>query len=504
MSPTRRKVPLRAAGIGLCACVLAACLLAFGKTGAAAGDVAATATLDRSVRFLQDAQNLDGGFGGRRGGASDPDFSAWAAYALAAAGINPQDQAQPGGADVFDYLAANTAGLSETTDFDRVALVALASGTSPYAFGGVDPVATILSRQLPDGSFPQRPGSRTGWINSTIWSIFPLSAIAAPEARQAVREAAEWLLEQGHEDGSWGTATAGSEADADMTGAAIQAFNDAGMQGTAAEARALGYLRTMQGADGGFRETGGGPTNSATTAWVLQGLWAAGVDPRSWRTETGADPLAFLASLQRADGSIGWTATDDTNSVWMTAQAGPALAGHPYPLAAVPRAVKAPPREPPARPVAVGHTRPAAHRGHGGHGVVHGDGVVAGGGGSGAKPYSAPQPQSGGETPGGSRQLEALASELSPAAPSDSAARSPAEVNGLGGSGKHASGKGRGGSVEGVLVGADGRPGAAAPGLFGADGGGDPDPRILFALVAALAAALGVGFRREALGLGEG
>ena len=47
---------------------------------------------------------MDGGFGGARGVASDPDFSAWVALALVAAGINPKNQAQPGGVDAYTYL----------------------------------------------------------------------------------------------------------------------------------------------------------------------------------------------------------------------------------------------------------------------------------------------------------------------------------------------------------------------------------------------------------------
>ena len=55
----------------------------------------ANESLDASVRFLQDVQNPDGGFGGSKGRQSSPVFSAWVALALAAAGINPQDQTKP-------------------------------------------------------------------------------------------------------------------------------------------------------------------------------------------------------------------------------------------------------------------------------------------------------------------------------------------------------------------------------------------------------------------------
>jgi prenyltransferase beta subunit len=496
-----RRGLFRAAAIAVSVCSFAGSLLVASESGAAP-DAATRATLERSVRFLQEAQNADGGFGGVRGQQSDPLFTAWAAYALAAAGINPQDQAQPGGVDVFTYLTAHTSGLRETTDFDRVALVAIASGTSPRAFGAVDPVGTILSRQLPDGSFPQPPGLKSGWINSTIWSIFPLSAIGTPEAEAAVARAADWLIEQQKPDGSWGSIGPASDADTDLTGAAVQALNAAGRPGTDAERLAFEYLRGMQGPDGGFRQNRSGPTNSATTAWVVQGLWAAGEDPRSWRTETGADPLSYLASLQRPDGSIGWTATNDFNSLWMTAQVGPALAGHAYPLSPVPRQVRAPRREAPGEPRAAGQAPVSPDRGNGGTGVVRGDGVIAGGGGRAAPLFSAPQPQSAGSTPGGSRQVSEPGAGPVPAAPPLPSGRK----QGAGGGEPDVTpgpGSGPGSTVEGMLVGTGPRT-AAAPGLFGAERGGRADAGLVLALLGMLAAAMAIGSRREDAGVRVG
>lgn len=497
----RRKGAKRLVLWGLAACALGGALLP-SWASPAGPDAETRAALDRAVRFLQTAQNPDGGFGGRVEGPSDPDFSAWVAYALAAAGINPLDQALPGGADAHTYLTSHTGGLTETTDFDRAALVALSAGTPPHSFGSVDPIAAMLARRLPNGSFAQFAGSDQGWVNATVWSIFPLSAIEDPASRSIVTEATQWLIAQQHSDGawSWGPAGDGARPDADTTGAAIQALNAAGVHDSEAERRAFDFLRAVQGPDGGFRAEPGAPTNSATTAWVVQAMWAAGEDPRAWQTAGGADPLSFLASLQRPDGSVGWTAGDDTNTLWMTAQVGPALAGLSYPLPAVPRAQAAPERDdaPAGQDEAL---NPAAVRGRSGRTVQRGDGVLAGGGGNGADLFSAPRPQSGGATAGGARQVDAAPLSLPEPDRSQPAPQAERQSGGSGGASGKAGRAGAtpgAGTVEGVLVAARGAP--AAPGLFGATQGGSSGARLALLLAAAMLAAAGGGARRERAG----
>ena len=105
----------------LSAALLAALLL----VPAAASAAQDQQRLDRTVRYLQDVQHKDGGFGES---GSDPTFSAWAALALASAGINPRDQRRPGGVDAYTYLTRHTGGLTQSTDYARVILVATAAG----------------------------------------------------------------------------------------------------------------------------------------------------------------------------------------------------------------------------------------------------------------------------------------------------------------------------------------------------------------------------------------
>jgi prenyltransferase beta subunit len=360
------------------------------------------ARLDSTIRYLQEVQNADGGFGGDAGQESGQGFSAWVALALAAAGINPQDQAQPGGADAYGFLVGHFrqelgGGDSDaaipTTAFERELMVVNASGTDPHRFAGYDLVAEILGRARPDGSFPYLPGGR-GEINDTVFAILALAPVDEPAARTAVQRAADWLIGEQDESGGWSWEVKGGRPEVDLTGAAIQALIAADRPNTDAQRRGIAYLRHAQRPDGGFPELPGEEeSNVASTAWAVQAIWSVGEDPETWLTgaaEESEEPLGYLESLQEADGHIRWKRSNDVYGVWMTAYVAPAFAGQAWPIPAAPRAIRRAPA--PEQP------------GPGGEGAQAGGGVIAGGGGTGAPLFSRPKPQSRGRTPGGARQ----------------------------------------------------------------------------------------------------
>ncbi len=149
--------------------------------------------LDRTVRYLQDVQHKDGGFGER---GSNPSFSFWAAMALASAGINPRDQfKKPDGKSVYTYFTRHTDGLTQSTDYARLILVARAAGTSPRRFGPIDPVARLLRLQrarwrlpatadaphLPDQRHRLR-GPRAGGAEGDAWTHRSSPGLAALQA----------------------------------------------------------------------------------------------------------------------------------------------------------------------------------------------------------------------------------------------------------------------------------------------------------------------------------
>lgn len=369
------------------------------------------ASLDKTVRFLQDSQQPNGGFA--QGGEPSQGTSAWVALALAAAGINPQDQALPCGTDAYTFLInhfregfeaeiAWSEGKIATTAFERELLVVDAAGTNPHDFAGFDLVAEILSRKLPDGSFPYTPGGQ-GEVNDTIFAILALSPTQEPAAEAAVEQGAEWLITQQNDDGGWYFSRKGAISEVDMTGAAIEALIAAGAPDVEtqrlafekAQEKGLEYLKKAQLPDGGFpalpkteRES-----NVASTAWAVQGLWSMGQNPENWLIGSGAEakePLDYLESMQDpVDGHIHWRANSDLNGIWMTAYVTPALSGQGLPMPIAARTEGGPPS--------------CQKPGQGGESPQSDSGVIAGGGGHGAPFFSRPKAGSRGKTPGGAR-----------------------------------------------------------------------------------------------------
>jgi prenyltransferase beta subunit len=470
------------------------------------------AALDQTVRYLQNSQLPNGGFGTE----DEPSqiSSAWTALALAAAGINPQDQSRPGGVDAYSYLVSHYRdGVEETecapipctTTLERELMVVNASGTSPHDFGGVDLVAELLDRAEPEGWFPHVPGGVPG-VNDTVFAVFALAPVQEPEAQEPIQRAAEWIEAAQLDNGGWSWSSTSTLDEIDLTGAAIQALVAAGRGGNAAVADGLAYLRAAQNPDGGFPEVPGNPeSNVASTAWAVQAIWAVGENPEDWTTGSGEpseEPLDYLESLQQPDGHIRWKRSRDLNGVWMTAYVAPAFAGQFWPIPAAPRAVRTPSAE-----------RQVGQGGDAGGG----NGVLAGGGGRGAPLFSRPRPQSRGRTPGGARVVGDEGASptnhsssrrgdnaIQPAGTllrEPSAAAAPPAVVGEGGDGASSSGGGSdaqgsraeeaGETVTGTLVGGRGKPFFGAPGLRGA-GQADGDGAEVALGIAAAALLLGL------------
>jgi energy-coupling factor transport system substrate-specific component len=329
-----------------------------GGGGGDAGDGVALAATSVSspTRYLLSAQNADGGFGPAPGAPSSSLYSGWAALGLAAVGHNPQD-VRRGGASLLGFIRAGEGTATDPGSLERTILVARAAGVSASAFGGYDLVGRLEQDIRGDGSVG-------GLVNLTSFAVLALRADGVTPPPRTL----SWLVRQQDRDGGFNFATAGGTSDVDDTGAALEALAGVGGSATRARARAVSFIARQQDRDGGFPSQPGGESNAQSTAWAIQGLLAAGIDPSSLHRGGPPSPQRFLSSLVAADGHVRYSRSSDQTPVWVTGQALMAFAGKSLPLAAVPRAHRS--RTTAAPSAARSASRPARRRPHPHHAAV--------------------------------------------------------------------------------------------------------------------------------------
>jgi prenyltransferase beta subunit len=170
-------------------------------------------------------------------------------------------------------------------------------------------------------------------VNLTAFAVLALRAAGVDPAPATLA----WLVRQEDSDGGFNFATRGGASDVDDTGAALEALAGGGGRAAArARARAVRFLRGQQDGDGGFPSQAGAGSNAQSTAFAVQGLLAAGVDPGSLRRR-GISPLDYLRGLVAGDGHVRYSRTTDQTPTWVTAEALLALDGKPLPLSPAPR-----------------------------------------------------------------------------------------------------------------------------------------------------------------------
>jgi prenyltransferase beta subunit len=295
----------------LIALVVGAALLAAPAVASGAGP------LQRAVAYMARAQSTDGGFGFGPG-ASTPDITAWAAIGLHDAGQRLRSFARPGGQSLAAAVDRSSRGL---TDPSQIARAILARDDAGLRTSGL--VARLAGLQARDGSFQ-------GLTTTTAFAIFALRAGGRSARDGAVRRAAAWLARGQHRDGGYGLTAGAGQSGTDVTAAALQGLWRGGYaRGSRSIRRAVRYVRAQQNSDGGF-SLQGGASNTQSTAWAVQAFVAAGLNPAKVRRGGSRDPLAYLRSLQAADGSFRYSRTSTQTPVWVTAQALSALARRPF------------------------------------------------------------------------------------------------------------------------------------------------------------------------------
>jgi prenyltransferase beta subunit len=287
-----------------------------------AADAARAAGVRTAVRYVQQAQNADGGFGGAPRQASNELITGWALLGLEAAGRHPS-KIRRAGRSPLDFIRKRTRA-ADIGEVERTILALRGAGLSARRFGGQDLVSRLESRQRRDGSFDRL-------VNITSFGVLALRAAGRGVHSRRVRRASGWLAHHQSRDGGFSFSARGT-SDVDDTGAALQALAASGRKRGARTRRALRYLRRAHNPDGGFGQFSRSRSNAQSTAWAVQGLVAAGINPGRFGRGGRRSPIAYLRSLQQGNGSFRYSRTSTQTPVWVTAQVIMALERQPLPL----------------------------------------------------------------------------------------------------------------------------------------------------------------------------
>jgi energy-coupling factor transport system substrate-specific component len=294
--------------------VLVATLLAALLVAGGLPSTAQAVDTTKTVEWLLEHQNRDGGWGPSPGDESSVSTTGWVMLGLEAAGGNPLDVKKEDRSPV-DFLRANVEDLDSPGDFARTIVALDGAGVDPRSFGGRDLVRALLNRRATNGSY-------VGWPGSTAFAVMALRAVGATGS---LDHTSAWLAKVQNPDGGWGDLP-DPPSTADGTGAVLQAIPH-----TKPAVDGLEYLRAHQRRNGGFVTGGNGAVNSQSTAWAVQGMLAVGADPATIR-EGGDSALDYLHERRAKDGHYTYSESSDQTSVWVTGQVLAAVSGEAFPI----------------------------------------------------------------------------------------------------------------------------------------------------------------------------
>lgn len=303
-----------------------------------------------------------GGYVRTLDGKGDPATTVTVGLALAAAGVAPKTVdaiATYLAAHIDEYARANNA--DRPGALGRLAMLATVAGRDPNAFGGTAPANRLIDRILATRTLV---GPNAGLLADPLYNgVFnhALGLLGVATARSltadqqaAVTPALDFLVAQQCDGGGWQNAprlvvagialtSCGSGQNGPDTNAASLAAQAIAAFHRSPRTDPLAWFDIAQNAAGGFGYLPGGATDADSTALSIQAIVASGASPTSARFTTGGT-TAYAALLALQLGCAA-TAADRGAFVYMrgtgaprpnlysTAEAVPALARRPFPLA---------------------------------------------------------------------------------------------------------------------------------------------------------------------------
>jgi prenyltransferase beta subunit len=341
----------------LLAFVLSALLLVGVIAPASAFGARESAVL-KALDFMHAQQRSTGGFVDA-GQSDSPNTTPWAILAIVAAREDPLAW-NKAGKDPIDYLQSLNleqvakASMNPPSYYAKSIMAVMAAGKISMVFSAGTPRIDLLAKLLSyrydvednpatpadedvDGHFsPATSGDRDLYdVSTTTWALLALVAARQSLDGDVVTETRRWLAAAQNVDGGWGIQN-GAGSSVDQTAAAVQALVAGGLSiSNATVQQAIGFLRAAQRPDGGFGEyLASTKSNAESTAWTVQAIEAVRQEPTGdgW-VRNGHDPLEYLRSLRKPDGSFAHAKGSTGRSTMMTTtQCVLALSGTPFPL----------------------------------------------------------------------------------------------------------------------------------------------------------------------------
>ncbi|HVL87061.1 MAG TPA: PKD domain-containing protein [Candidatus Thermoplasmatota archaeon] len=311
------------------------------------------APVREAVGFLRAKLQPDGCVAGDSG--CGHATTSWASFAAASAGEDLDAwRLTPSAATPLEALRDRRGELSSSatgsgpTDHARAILALLAAGEDPRRFDGHDWAASLVAFH---GAVQPKVMGDPSKTHHAIWAALALARLDEPALGPVLDDLLVYLRSAQGANGGFGAAPQ-AFVEADTTGAALMALAALGLsRGDPTVDRALLFLEMNQRENGGF--TNGATAHTQSTALAVQGILAVGEDPLAPRyRKSGGDPLAFLLASRAPSGGFGFQPGATTANAWATSQVVPALRGMPFPILA-PRAKIAwsPPEPSTAAPV---------------------------------------------------------------------------------------------------------------------------------------------------------
>ncbi|WP_432402874.1 Ig-like domain-containing protein [Wukongibacter sp. M2B1] len=246
----------------------------------------------------------------------------WIAFGLSAAGENIiSDEYMSNGRSYIDNLwniIGSKNDLGEITEYEKATLGILAGGYDPHNFAGMN----LIERIYDYGSLGQ--GN-----NAAVWALIALDAVNAqvPEGQGYFTQ--EYLIDYllTHKSAE-GWAVSDDDVNIDITGMALYALAPYKDRPNVKDSidEAVEWLKTEQNENGSFNCFDSSDTNTESTAQIIMGLTALGIDPQGDDfIRGGGNPVSAMLNNQLADGSFEHTKSFGSNKI-ATEQALQALA----------------------------------------------------------------------------------------------------------------------------------------------------------------------------------